>query len=388
MLIANPIYDVVFKFMMEDKKAAAALIAAIIGEEVLSLEPARIEYTIPAVPASRNKKKPKKKKKAEAGENEEKKEQTEIEAKMKAIANYTVCRLDFTAHISVPGGQKTVHIEVQKAKLSSDIMRFRRYIGAQYNSSGNIYRDNNTDKSRQIYCIFLLGYDIGLPKNPIIHVDNRVTDVVTGKRVKASSNEFINSLHHRSWIIQINRLRKRHRNDLERLLDVFDQKHCWSDDAHYLNVDDEKFPEKYRSVYRRLASAVVSSEMRAMMEAEDDFLEEVRKWERENAKKDMTIEEHVKAHEEKDRTIEEKDRTIEEKDRTIGEKDRAIGEKDRTIGEKDRTIGEKDRTIGEKDRTIGEHVKALEEKDKTIGEKDRYIKELENRFAEMQRTTL
>ena len=38
MQIANPIYDVVFKFMMEDSKVAKKFISAIIGEEVLELD--------------------------------------------------------------------------------------------------------------------------------------------------------------------------------------------------------------------------------------------------------------------------------------------------------------------------------------------------------------
>jgi len=38
MLIANPIYDVVFKYMMEDLKVAKTFISAIIGEEVENLD--------------------------------------------------------------------------------------------------------------------------------------------------------------------------------------------------------------------------------------------------------------------------------------------------------------------------------------------------------------
>ncbi|MDR2466905.1 MAG: hypothetical protein LBD35_05875 [Prevotellaceae bacterium] len=335
MLIANPIYDVVFEFMMEDEKVAAALISAIIEEEVLSLEPARIEYAIPAAPASRNKKKPKKKKK-----------------KAVTITNYTVCRLGFSAHISVPGGQKTVHIEMQKAKFASDIMRFRRNIGALHQSSSNVYKENKTDMTRHIYCIFLIEQDIDLPDHPIVCADSRVTDAVTNDVIEISSNRFIDSLHHRSRVIRINWLRKRHRNDLERLLDVFDQKHRWSDDAKFLNVNDAKFPKRYRSVFRRLSLAVVNREIMARMEAEYIFLEDARKWERENARKDKIIEEY--------------DKMIEVLE--------ALEEKDRTLEELDRVLEEKDRT--------------LEEIDKALEEKDKYIKELESRFAEMQRTTL
>jgi hypothetical protein len=37
MLIANPIYDVVFKFLMEDAKIAKLLLSSIIGENIEEL---------------------------------------------------------------------------------------------------------------------------------------------------------------------------------------------------------------------------------------------------------------------------------------------------------------------------------------------------------------
>ncbi len=38
MLIANPIYDVVFKYLMEDAKVAKLLIGRIIDQEIIELE--------------------------------------------------------------------------------------------------------------------------------------------------------------------------------------------------------------------------------------------------------------------------------------------------------------------------------------------------------------
>ncbi|MDR2621527.1 MAG: hypothetical protein LBC48_02970, partial [Dysgonamonadaceae bacterium] len=109
MHIANPIYDVVFKFMMEDEKVAKSFLSAIIGEEVVELSFASRERTI---------RKPTEKK-------EEKKEDEGL--------CLTVCRYDFSAQIALPGGGfKTVLIELQKAKLASDIMRFCRYLGRNY----------------------------------------------------------------------------------------------------------------------------------------------------------------------------------------------------------------------------------------------------------------
>jgi hypothetical protein len=48
MIIANPIYDTVFKFLMEDPSIAKRLISAIIGEEILELEVKPQEQTSPS----------------------------------------------------------------------------------------------------------------------------------------------------------------------------------------------------------------------------------------------------------------------------------------------------------------------------------------------------
>ena len=38
MIIANPIYDVVFKYLLEDAEIARDLLSTILGEEVVQLE--------------------------------------------------------------------------------------------------------------------------------------------------------------------------------------------------------------------------------------------------------------------------------------------------------------------------------------------------------------
>ncbi len=49
----------------------------------------------------------------------------------------TVHRLDFAAKIETDEGYKTALIEIQKAKFPTDIMRFRKYLGKQYESEKN-----------------------------------------------------------------------------------------------------------------------------------------------------------------------------------------------------------------------------------------------------------
>lgn len=100
--IANPIYDSVFKYLMNDEKVAKLLLSAIIGREVVELEFRPTEHHFPF---------------------------REV---------LTVLRMDFQARIiDENGNQELVLIELQKAKLASDIMRFRKYLGAQYGDPGH-----------------------------------------------------------------------------------------------------------------------------------------------------------------------------------------------------------------------------------------------------------
>ncbi|MDR0730008.1 MAG: hypothetical protein LBF19_07815 [Prevotellaceae bacterium] len=269
MHIANPIYDVVFKYMMEDNKVAKSLISAIIGEEILELE---------FLPQERTRK------------------QIIEEATI-----LTVYRLDFTAKIATPAGYKTVIIEMQKAKLLSDIMRFRRYLGAQYQNAENVYGEAK-NKARQIYCIYFLNYGIDLPERPVLAVDYGVKDVTTGEELPAN-NEFISSLHHRSWIVQINQLKSYRRNDLEKLLSIFDQENR-TKDHHILNVKEDEYPEEYRHIIRQLRAAMEDEDKREEMKLEDEVLEELRDKERQIDEKEKTIDRYKQVIDEKDRLIE------------------------------------------------------------------------------------
>jgi hypothetical protein len=260
---------------MEDEKVAKSFLSAIIGEEVVELDFSTRERTV---------RKPIKKK------NGRKKDED-------GGLCLTVCRYDFSARIALPGGGfKTVLIELQKAKLASDIMRFRRYLGRNYQDEDNVYGEENDRKARQIYCIFLLGYDVCIPGRTVIEVDYTAKDVTTNEELTAA-NEFIQSLHHRSWIIQIEQLKQRRRNDLEKLLSIFDQANRTK--SHYiLNVDEDDFPEQYRPIIRRLRMACESEDIQIEMEMEDDYFLEIQENER-------LIEEKNKALKEKDKIIEE-----------------------------------------------------------------------------------
>jgi hypothetical protein len=290
MYIANPIYDVVFKYMMEDNTVAKLLVSSIIGEDVVSLEPKPQEHT-----------------------REKDKEKTKGD-----IPNITVYRLDFSAKIKLSDGQyKVIVIELQKAELPTDIMRFRRYLGEQFIDSENKIVNKEEKKEEvdamQIYAIYFLGEDLGILDTPVLSVSPEIKDVITGEIVRKES-KFIDGLHHKSWIVQISCLKERRRNELEKLLSVFDQSNRTSD-SHILNVSEEDFPEKSRPLIRRLKGAASNSKVKKQMKEEDEVVKYLR---------DYARIETTKALAEKDKIIEEKDKTIEEKDQKIAELEKRL----------------------------------------------------------------
>ena len=293
MQIANPIYDVVFKYMMEDNAVAKIVVSSIIGEEVVSLEPK---------PQERTREKDKEKNKGE-------------------IPNLTVYRLDFSAKIKLSDGQyKVIVIEMQKADLPTDIMRFRRYLGEQYVDSENRIADNEEIEAMQIYAIYFLGKELGIYDTPVLSISPEVKDVSTGEIV-GDSSKFIDGLNHKSWIVQISCLKERRRNELEQLLSVFDQSNRTSDN-HILNVREEDFPEKFRLIIRRLKGAASDSAVKKQMKEEDEIFKYLRDAARIEANK----------------LLKEKDKLLAEKDSALAEKDSALAEKDNALAEKDKEI--------------------------------------------------
>jgi len=136
----------------------------------------------------------------------------------------------------------------------------------------------------------------------VIKVQRAYYDGITEEKLSCRE-EFIESLTHDSFVVQIPSLQQPYRSRLEKLLSIFDQHRKVSD--HILEIEEEDYPEEYRQLIRRLIRAAAEKQVMDTMDAEDDILEELENMER-------TIEEHKKKLEEKDKQIGEKDRIIRE----------------------------------------------------------------------------
>jgi hypothetical protein len=297
--IANPLYDYAFKYLMEDNQIARKFISTIIGEEVIELTFSPQECVDDKENLSEKK--------------------------------WTVYRLDFVARIRTNEGIKAVMVEVQKVSLFTDIVRFRRYLGGQYQLQKLERKVIKNGKevieydSIPIYCIFVLGEGIGIKDMPVVRIDTKITNNANNEEflnaLPDESKEFIKNLHHRSWIVQVPELKDRRSNNTEVLLSIFDQTNRVKNDHIFLNVQEENFPEEYRPVIRRLEQAASNNGIRNAMQEEDYLLGHMRMAE-------------IKMYEEraaKEAAIAEKNTAIAEKEAAIAEKEAAIAEKEAAI---------------------------------------------------------
>jgi hypothetical protein len=254
MQIINPIYDSAFKYLMDNNQVAKLILSAIIGEEVeeLLLDATELKVDVP----------------------KDKLENGQVQTSF-----FTILRIDFAARVKTADGKhKEVLIEIQKAKLATDITRFRRYLGEKYGNANVSIEIDGQKKALPLLPIYFLGHPLYHCEASVLKINRQYMDVITGKIIEARE-DFIESLSHDCFVIQIAQLKHRRRNDLEALLSIFDQDNI-SSDRHILNIKEGDIPEKYRPVLRRLLEAISEKKVREGMKAEDEVLDELQSLER------------------------------------------------------------------------------------------------------------
>lgn len=237
--IANPIYDSVFKYLMEDERIAKTLLSALLKKEVVAVEMRRNEYT------------------------------------NGVRDNISMFRIDFGAHVKEPDGTiRLVLIELQKTWLETETLRFRQYLGAQYSNPENVPSENNKDGyAIPMVAIYLLGHRVGDINVPVLYVKHKAYDYDGNVVTDGIPDPFVESLIHDSIIVQIPLLHGQVNNRLEKVLSVFDQSQKNGSDRHVLNVNDTPFDDDDDMQYllRRLLMAAADAQLRQDMNVEDEY---------------------------------------------------------------------------------------------------------------------
>ena len=266
MIIANPIYDVVFKRMMENERVAKFFIGTLLDEaiEAVEVKPQEFTYT-------------------------------------DELAGLAVFRLDFLATIRTSTGElKKVLIEIQKAKNQIDLMRFRNYLAEQYKKEDTI---NDEKVVLPITTIYILGFKLPEILTPCIKVERNYKDLIN-KTTLETKSDFVEKLTHDSYVVQVERITDRYQTILDKLLSVFEQTNFVDDKKIIKEFNHAADLEEVKIMTEILHHSGTNPIEKKKIETEQEA------WRTVNAMFENEKKEFIKALNEKDQKLNEKDKII------------------------------------------------------------------------------
>ena len=305
MVIANPIYDIVFKRLMENDRVAKFFMGTLLEENIEAVEVKTQEfiYSKDYEKSTHGKKK-------------------FIKQQIKEQLSINFFRLDFIATILTESGErKKVLIEIQKVKNNIDLMRFRNYLGEQYKREDMV---NNEKHILPITTIYILGFNLPEIETACIKVERNYKDLIAKKIIHIKS-DFVEKLTHDSFIVQVNRITERYQTSLDKLLSIFEQSNFLDGGKIIKDFKHKIDNEDLKMVTDILHHTGVDPEQKKLIEIEQEA------WRSINALLENQERDYIK---------------------TIGEKNIALGEKDKALGEFKKELDLMTKELMEKNKII------------------------------------
>ena len=318
--VANPIYDCVFKFLMEDERIAKTVLSALLKKEVVSVEMRRHEH--PNV--TRDK--------------------------------ISMFRIDFAAQVKEDDGTvRLILIELQKTWVDTETLRFRRYLAAQYNAEENMVKEGELKGyAVPMIAVYLLGHRVGDIDKAVVYVTHNAFDY-DGKVVEGGMQDpFINSLIHDSIIVQIPLLHGKINNRLDRVLSVFDQSQRDAKNQQIVCLDEKEYAGDSDMMYilHRLGLAAMDADVRQEMNDEDEFYSVLEARDTQV----MKLNEQIM---EKKKQLNEQKAQLNEQKAQLNEKQAQLNEKQAQLNEKTVRLAEAEAQLKEQKSQVEAMVKAM-----------------------------
>ena len=318
--VANPIYDCVFKFLMEDERIAKTVLSALLKKEVVSVEMRRHEH--PNV--TRDK--------------------------------ISMFRIDFAAQVKEDDGTvRLILIELQKTWVDTETLRFRRYLAAQYNAEENMVKEGELKGyAVPMIAVYLLGHRVGDIDKAVVYVTHNAFDY-DGKVVEGGMQDpFINSLIHDSIIVQIPLLHGKINNRLDRVLSVFDQSQRDAKNQQIVCLDEKEYAGDSDMMYilHRLGLAAMDADVRQEMNDEDEFYSVLEA-------RDTQVMKLNEQLTEKRRQLNEKNAQLNEKNAQLNEQKVQLNEQKVQLSEKTVRLAEAEAQLKEQKKQVKAMVKAM-----------------------------
>ena len=331
--VANPIYDSVFKYLMEDERVAKTVLSALLKKDVVSVELRPHEY---------------------ANETNDK---------------ISMFRIDFGARIRTGENEtELILIELQKTWVETETLRFRQYLGAQYSDKNNIDKQKGDHKgfAYPMVTIYIMGHRVGDIDVPVLYVSHKAYDYDGHEVKKGMPDPFVESLVHDSIIVQIPLLHGVINNCLDKVLSVLDQTKRAKDDPHLLCLDESVYADNNDMNYivHRLTAAASNPMMRQNMNVEDEY---------------------YSAIEDRDTAIMNRDKKIKEQNGKIKEQDGKIKEQRERLNAQTEQLNKQTERLNAQTERLNEQTERLNEQTEQLVNLKRILKEQGFSDAEIER---
>lgn len=262
-IIPNPIYDVVFRYLMADYESAVIVLSTLINEKILQLHLEPLTHPI-----------------KKAGTVKDPRTDDDV----------SLFHLDFTATIQLEDGtEELIMIELQKAAEPTDIFRFKRYISKnfQHKRLEEITHHKSqaitvVERPIRLIPIFILNFRIENEINDLLIKVNRSKLGVFKNEILHRHNDFIDNLSYDMLVVQLPNLsniqeeeyqQDEYKQKLYALLKLFDQKERFKNNEHRLRVMRKLLPGFLERVVSRLQAADKDNpDLEESMLAEDEIL--------------------------------------------------------------------------------------------------------------------
>lgn len=326
--VANPIYDSVFKYIMEDERIAKTVLSALLKKEVVHVTVRPHEYAN----TTRN-----------------------------AISMF---RIDFAATVvEDDGSEQVILIELQKTWLNTETLRFRQYLGVQYGNQCNIQVDSKEGYAYPMVAVYLLGHRVGNIDTPVLYVNHKTYDYEGAEVAEGMTDPFVESLTHDSIIVQIPLLKGRVNNRLEKVLSVFDQSKTDSENKQLLNIDEHSYEDDADMMYviHRLTAAAADADIRSDMNVEDEYFSAIEDRDTEI----MTLGEELKQQRAANKKQED---TLRQQEDTLRQQEDALRQQKDTLRQQEDALRQQEDALRQQDLMLKSMVKAMLEKGMSIKE--------------------
>ena len=313
--VANPIYDSVFKYLMEDERIAKTILSALLKKEVIHVTVRPHEYSN----TTRD--------------------------------TLSMFRIDFAATVREREGDaikdRIVLIELQKTWLNTETLRFRQYLGAQYSNKNNMREADEKGFAYPMVAVYLLGHKVGNIKEPIVYVNHDVFDYNGNIVADVNEEPFVESLTHNSIIVQIPLLHGNVNNRLEKVLSVFDQTQVEGDTQQVLKIDEDKYADDSDMLYvlHKLTAAAANSEMRQDMNVEDEYYK--------------AIEDRDTAIMQRDKMLKEQEQQLSQQSEQLSQQSEQLSQQSEQLSQQSDQLTLKDEQLTLKDEQLRNMAKAL-----------------------------